>query len=97
MALAHSSPSLEIGKAYAYRIKAQNIDGKSNIKNNGFSEARKFTFGYPLNGIIELTAPADSFAFDITGNRIFRWGSPNNFAFEPYFERLLPSIRHSTV
>ena len=73
-----NSPPLEIGKAYAYRIKSQNIDGKDNIKNNGFSEARKFTFGYPLNGTIELTAPADSFAFDIIGNRIFRWGQPNN-------------------
>lgn len=72
-----TEPPLEKGKRYVFTVKAIE-QGKSQIKNNGFSQACWFYYGYPEGGTIELVKPSDNHQFTLSENGIFAWKKPSN-------------------
>jgi hypothetical protein len=72
-----AEPPLEKGKRYVYTIKAIE-QGKSQIKNNGYSQACWFHYGYPENGNINLIALPNNHQFGLTDNGYFTWSRPDN-------------------
>jgi hypothetical protein len=72
-----AEPPLEKGKRYVYTVKAIE-QGKSQIKNNGFSQACWFYYGYPEGGTINLIALPNDFQFNLTDNPYFTWSRPSN-------------------
>ena len=73
-----NQPPLEIGQRYSFRIKARDVEGKDNFKNNGYSEVGWFYYGYPSGGHIQITTPSNTKCFTISEYKRFRWNSPNN-------------------
>lgn len=71
-------PQLEIGKKYVYTVQAVDTRGRSAFKNNGLSEPHWFYYGYPANGNIQLTFPANTNGFAFTEQAILRWNAANN-------------------
>ncbi|MEM9337490.1 MAG: hypothetical protein AAGA66_02095 [Bacteroidota bacterium] len=73
-----SEPSLDIGTAYIYRVQAVDANNRDVYKNNGYSEFRRFYYGWPTGGTIGLEFPGDDEGFlqwDVPG---VRWSSPDN-------------------
>lgn len=72
-----AEPPLEKGKRYVFTVKALE-QGKSQIKNNGFSQACWFHYGYPEGGTINLIALPNNHQFGLTDNGYFTWNRPDN-------------------
>ncbi|MFT6947476.1 MAG: hypothetical protein ACJARP_001901 [Vicingaceae bacterium] len=72
-----TNEQLILGYNYAWRVKAYDINNLSIFENDGLSEVYKFTYGFPPNGQIQLTLPADS-AVIPKNNLYFQWGGPSN-------------------
>jgi hypothetical protein len=73
-----SYPLLQRGKKYAWRIQAIQEGNRNDFKNNGYSKAGTFYFGYPENGNIKLVHPEDNFGFSLRDEKFFRWEAPDN-------------------
>ena len=73
-----TQPSLEIGKKYAFRVQARDVEGKDNFKNNGFSEAGWFHYGYPTGGNLTIQTPQNNKTFTKDEYKRFRWEGPDN-------------------
>ncbi|HYX05166.1 MAG TPA: hypothetical protein VE912_00395, partial [Bacteroidales bacterium] len=71
-------PALEAGQKYAFRIHARDAAGKDNFKNNGYSQAGWFYFGYPAGGNIALTSPPNGKSFTKNEFRRFQWEGPDD-------------------
>ncbi len=72
-----AEPPLEKGKRYVFTVKAIE-QGKSQIKNNGFSQACWFYYGYPEGGTINLLALPNNHQFGLSDNGYFTWNRPSN-------------------
>lgn len=72
-----AEPPLEKGKCYVFTVKAIE-QGKSQIKNNGYSQACWFHYGYPEGGTINLIALTDNYQFGLSDNGYFTWNKPSN-------------------
>lgn len=70
--MSNSAP-LVPGKIYIYRVRALDADEKNIYQNDGYSEYCWFYYGYPQDGIINLTAPADAHIFTKLENKMFAW------------------------
>lgn len=73
-----SYPALQRGKKYAWRIQVTQEGNRNDFKNNGYSKAGTFYFGYPENGHITLVDPQDNFGFSLRDEKYFRWNAPDN-------------------
>ncbi|MFO7842816.1 MAG: hypothetical protein R6V16_03320 [Bacteroidales bacterium] len=73
-----SQPPLEIGHKYAFRIQARDVEGKDNFKNNGYSEAGWFHYGYPAEGNLTIQTPPNNKTFTKDEYKRFRWNGPDN-------------------
>lgn len=73
-----SEPSLEVGKAYVYRVQALESNGRDAFKNDGYSEFRRFYYGWPTGGKIALEFPGDEQGFLQWDVPSVRWSSPDN-------------------
>ncbi len=72
-----TEPPLEKGKRYVFTVKAIE-QGKSQIKNNGYSQACWFYYGYPEGGTIELIALPDQHQLTLSEDADFSWKKPSN-------------------
>ena len=73
-----SSPLLQRGKKYVWRVQAIQQGNRSEFKNNGYSKAGWFYYGYPEGGSIEVNFPIDGYAFSLRDEKFFRWNAPDN-------------------
>ncbi len=73
-----SDPLLDIGKHYVFRVQSRFNGEEIQLKNNGYSEACDFYFGYPMGGLISLLKPVDDGSFCLTDDLLFSWNKPNN-------------------
>lgn len=72
-----AEPPLEKGKRYVFTVKAIE-QGKSQIKNNGYSQACWFYYGYPEGGTIDLIALPDQHQLTLSEDADFSWKKPSN-------------------
>lgn len=72
-----AEPPLEKGKRYVFTVRAIE-QGKSQIKNNGYSQACWFYYGYPEGGTIELIALPDRHQLTLSEDADFSWKKPSN-------------------
>lgn len=72
-----AEPPLEKGKRYVFTVKAIE-QGKSQIKNNGYSQACWFYYGYPEGGTIQLIALPDQHQLTLSEDADFSWKKPSN-------------------
>lgn len=86
------APTLDIGKKYVYRVQARNENGLSQYKNNGFSEAGWFYYGYPINGRVALNTPENHHAFSKTEPQKFKWTAPDNLLTHQQFNYQLKIV-----
>lgn len=77
------------GKRYIYRVRALDGNGKNIYKNDGYSEFCWFYYGYPTNGVIALTSPADVHIFSKLENKSFSWSLSNNAVPGQQFEYVI--------
>ncbi len=70
--MSNSAPLIP-GKRYIYKVRALDADGKNIYKNDGYSEYCWFYYGYPSDGIINLTAPSEAHIFSRMENKMFSW------------------------
>ncbi len=70
--------ALEPGQKYVYRVQARDAVGKDNFKNNGYSQARWFYYGYPGGGNIAVISPFSGKSFTKNEFRRFQWQGPDN-------------------
>jgi len=73
-------PLLEKGKKYAWRVQVVGTSTREEFKNSGFSKVNTFYFGYREGGKIQISAPANEYAFSLRDTRLFRWKAPDNLA-----------------
>lgn len=73
-----SFPALNKGKMYIWQVQAKDLSGRDVFKNNGFSEACWFAYGYPEEGRITLKYPANKTGFAKTDPQYFDWSGPDN-------------------
>ncbi len=69
---------LRTGFRYISYVRVRDELGRDNYKNNGFSEIIWFYYGYPENGNIKLSKPANNYTFNQFDNQVFEWESPSN-------------------
>ena len=72
-----ADPPLEKTKRYVFTVKAIE-QGKSQIKNNGYSQACWFFYGYPEGGTINLLTLPNNHMLNLDDNGIFSWNKPSN-------------------
>ena len=72
-----ADPPLEKGKRYAFTVRTLE-DGKSQVKNNGYSQPCWFYYGYPEGGKIELITLPNNFQLTTSDNGYFSWKRPSN-------------------
>lgn len=72
-----AEPPLEKGKRYVFTVKAIE-QGKNQIKNNGYSQACWFYYGYPEGGTIDLIALPDQHQLTLSEDADFSWKKPSN-------------------
>lgn len=72
-----ADPPLEKGKRYVFTVRTLE-DGKSQVKNNGYSQACWFYYGYPEGGKIELVTLPNNYQLTSTDNGYFSWKRPGN-------------------
>lgn len=72
-----ADPPLEKGKRYAFTVRTLE-DGKSQVKNNGYSQPCWFYYGYPEGGKIELITLTNNYQLTSTDNGYFSWKRPDN-------------------
>ena len=84
--------TLQNGKRYLFRVRAYDPFGKVTYKNDGFSQNCWFYYGYPVDGVIELTKPSDKFTFASDAPRIFGWSAPDKLMDGQYFDYKLKII-----
>jgi TANFOR domain-containing protein len=72
-----AEPPLEKGKSYVFTVKTIE-QSKSQIKNNGYSQACWFNYGYPEGGVIELKALPNDYQLGSKDDGYFSWSKPNN-------------------
>ena len=73
-----AEPSLEAGKAYIYRVQALDPEGRDMFKNQGYSQYRRFYYGWPLNGKIALKNPVEGHSLGLDENASVHWKAPDN-------------------
>ncbi|MEO6901819.1 MAG: hypothetical protein ABI315_01535 [Bacteroidia bacterium] len=72
-----AEPPLEKGKCYVFTVKTIE-QNKSQIKNNGYSQACWFNYGYPEGGVIELKSLPNDYQLGSKDDGYFTWSKPNN-------------------
>lgn len=72
-----AEPPLEKGKSYVFTVKTIE-QTKSQIKNNGYSQACWFSYGYPEGGVIELKSLPNDYQLGTKDDGYFSWSKPNN-------------------
>ncbi len=68
-----SITSFTPGKKYIYRVQAKDEDEGGIYRNEGFSEWCWFFYGYPHDGNLAITTPADEYIFGKYDNKVFGW------------------------
>ncbi len=74
--MSNSAP-LTPGKRYIYRVRAVDADLKNIYKNDGYSEYGWFFYGYPSDGVLNISAPLDKHIYTKIENKIFNWTTSN--------------------
>jgi hypothetical protein len=69
---------LELGKRYAYRVRASDIQGNTSFENKGVSEVCSFYYGVNSNGMVPLSSPALDERVSVTKQLTFLWDRPAN-------------------
>lgn len=69
---------LDVGKRYVFTVQVRDINGRNFFKNDGFSQVGWFDYGYPQNGLIQLSEPLNNAAAALNRPTQFKWSIPNN-------------------
>lgn len=69
---------LEVGKRYAYRIRATDAFGATTFENMGLSPTCNFYYGVDANGTVPLVSPVFDELVSVTQQLTFRWDRPAN-------------------
>ncbi len=72
-----AEPALEAGKVYIYRLQAFDPEGRDSFKNNGQSEFRRFFYGWPTGGHIQLIYPEDERSLTSLDEGSIKWYPPD--------------------
>jgi len=73
-----AATTLELGKRYVYTVQVRDSERNKVYKNDGLSEPRWFTYGYPSGGKVEMIKPSYSYQFKTKEKRHFKWNIPDN-------------------
>lgn len=73
-----SQPVFEKGSLYAFVVEARDANGNTFFKNDGVSEVCWFSYGYPINGKINIASPENGYSFKKGEIQLLKWKAPDN-------------------
>lgn len=66
----------EVGKRYAYRIQAEDVNGETTFENEGFTEVCTFFYGASPDTDVPLTSPEPFTSLRVADQVVFSWLRP---------------------